>query len=188
MSEQRRCYEILGLEPGASPERVKQAYRDLVQVWHPDRFEHDPRLQEKAQEKLKEINEAYGKLTNTNSGTRVRKTKRHAKQYVGAQRREHFRVEYPSRYRPKLIIAESEYDILDLSESGVRFSCSNGKVLEHKIHATITFHDGEALKIEGEVFRSGDNEMALRLVKRVPLRRIVKEQRHLMNELWVYGT
>ena len=178
MSEQKRCYEILGLEPGASPERVKQAYRDLVQVWHPDRFEHDPPLQKKAQEKLKEINEAYGKLTNTNSGTRVRR----------AKRREHFRVEYPSRYRPKLVIAESEYDVLDLSESGVKFSCSDGRGLEHKIHATITFHDGENLEIEGEAFRSGYNEIALRLVKRVPLRRTVKEQRHLMNELWMYGT
>src|SRR4029079_18185020 len=38
---------------------LKAAHRDLAKVWHPDRFQHDPRLQEKAQEKLKEINEAY---------------------------------------------------------------------------------------------------------------------------------
>ena len=38
---------------------LKAAHRDLAKVWHPDRFVHDPRLQEKAQEKLKEINEAY---------------------------------------------------------------------------------------------------------------------------------
>jgi len=48
-----RCYEILGLQPGASLEQVKQAYRDLAMVWHPDRFSHNPRLQEKAQEELK---------------------------------------------------------------------------------------------------------------------------------------
>ena len=52
-------YKILGLEPDASAEEVKQAYRDLAKVWHPDRFAHDTRLQRKAQEKLKEINEAY---------------------------------------------------------------------------------------------------------------------------------
>ncbi|GEM_PF-6875130 len=57
-----RYYEILGLEPGASAEDVKQAYRDLVKVWHPDRFAHDPKLQQKAQAKLKEINEAYARL------------------------------------------------------------------------------------------------------------------------------
>jgi hypothetical protein len=55
-------YETLGLGPGASPDEVKQAYRDLVQVWHPDRFAHDPCLQKKAEAKLKEINEAYACL------------------------------------------------------------------------------------------------------------------------------
>jgi hypothetical protein len=57
-----RYYEILELNPGASIEEVKRAYRDLVRVWHPDRFSNDPRLQQKAQEKLKDINEAYEKL------------------------------------------------------------------------------------------------------------------------------
>jgi len=57
-----RWYEILGLEPGATPDKVKQAYRDLAKVWHPDRFLNDPRLQKKAEEKLKEINQAYEKL------------------------------------------------------------------------------------------------------------------------------
>jgi outer membrane protein assembly factor BamE (lipoprotein component of BamABCDE complex) len=57
-----RCYEVLGLERDASIEEVKQAHRDLVRVWHPDRFAHDPQLQQKVQEKLKEINEAYERL------------------------------------------------------------------------------------------------------------------------------
>ncbi len=57
--ELKKCYDLLGLSPGASPEQLKVAYRDLAKVWHPDRFVHDPRLQAKAQEKLKEINEAY---------------------------------------------------------------------------------------------------------------------------------
>jgi DnaJ domain len=56
------CYYLLGLSPGASPEELKAAHRDLAKVWHPDRFLHDPRLQAKAQEKLKEINEAYDQL------------------------------------------------------------------------------------------------------------------------------
>jgi preprotein translocase subunit Sec63 len=54
-----RCVEILGLKPGASQEEVNQAYRDLVNVWHPDRFEDNPRLRKKAEEKVKEINAAY---------------------------------------------------------------------------------------------------------------------------------
>lgn len=53
---------MLGLEPGATAQEIKTAYRDLAKVWHPDRFAHDPRLQQKAQERLKEINEAYRSL------------------------------------------------------------------------------------------------------------------------------
>ncbi len=54
-----RSIEILGLKPGASQEEVNQAYRDLVNVWHPDRFVGNPRLEKKAEEKVKEINAAY---------------------------------------------------------------------------------------------------------------------------------
>ena len=57
-----KAYELLGVKPGVSPRELKAAHRDLAKVWHPDRFVHDPRLQEKAQEKLKEINEAYDLL------------------------------------------------------------------------------------------------------------------------------
>jgi len=59
MDDIKRFYEILGLKPGASAEEAKSAFRDLVQVWHPDRFSHNPSLQKKAEEKLKEINNAY---------------------------------------------------------------------------------------------------------------------------------
>ncbi len=54
-----RSIEILGLKPGATREEVDTAYRDLAKVWHPDRFSGNPRLQKKAEEKIKEINAAY---------------------------------------------------------------------------------------------------------------------------------
>jgi len=54
-----QAYRILGLNPGATLDELKVAYRDLAQVWHPDRFTDNPRLREKAAETLKHINEAY---------------------------------------------------------------------------------------------------------------------------------
>ena len=57
-----RSYKILGVSPGAGEAEMKQAYRDLVKVWHPDRFPGDARLQAKAQDRLKEINEAYRRI------------------------------------------------------------------------------------------------------------------------------
>jgi hypothetical protein len=67
-----KYYELLGVAPGASGRELKQAYHDMAKVWHPDRFSHDPRLQQKAQEKLKEINEAYERLTSRASAPRPR--------------------------------------------------------------------------------------------------------------------
>lgn len=58
----------LGLHPGASIEEIRQAYRDLVKVWHPDRFENDPRVRAKAEQKLKEITAAYEALRPTYRG------------------------------------------------------------------------------------------------------------------------
>src|SRR5579871_1100241 len=53
------CCSVLGVSPHASWEVVRQAYRDLVRVWHPDRFQSDPELQRKAEQQLRKINEAY---------------------------------------------------------------------------------------------------------------------------------
>lgn len=61
--ELNKYYELLGVAPGTSGRELKQAYLDMAKVWHPDRFSHDPRLQQKAQEKLKEINDAYERLS-----------------------------------------------------------------------------------------------------------------------------
>jgi hypothetical protein len=57
-----RAYKVLGLHPGAASDEVKRAYRDLAQVWHPDRFAHNSRLQQKAQQNFRRINEAFKRL------------------------------------------------------------------------------------------------------------------------------
>ncbi|GFR35515.1 J domain-containing protein [Thermobrachium celere] len=56
-------YEVLGVDKNASMEDIKRAYRELVKKYHPDRY-HDNPLKELAEEKLREINEAYEYLLN----------------------------------------------------------------------------------------------------------------------------
>ncbi|MEO0373940.1 MAG: J domain-containing protein [Cyanobacteria bacterium P01_A01_bin.17] len=62
MPEVTAHLRILELESSASLGEIKQAYKDLVTVWHPDRFGHNPRLREKAEGKLKQFNQAYEAL------------------------------------------------------------------------------------------------------------------------------
>lgn len=59
MSQIRQCYEILKLNPDASTEEIKQAYKKLAKIWHPDCFVGKPEKQEEAEIKFKQILEAY---------------------------------------------------------------------------------------------------------------------------------
>ncbi|MGA3117546.1 MAG: J domain-containing protein [Syntrophobacteraceae bacterium] len=53
-------FRILGLEPGAKPSEVRQAYRTLVKKWHPDRHYSKPyETRAFAEKKFREIDEAY---------------------------------------------------------------------------------------------------------------------------------
>mgnify|MGYP001101039886 CR=1 FL=1 len=55
----RDYYQILGVPRSASDEEIKKAYRKLAMQYHPDR---NPEREKWANEKFKEINEAYGVL------------------------------------------------------------------------------------------------------------------------------
>jgi len=56
----RDYYEILGVKKDAAPEEIKKVYRKLALKYHPDRNSSDSN----AEDKFKEINEAYQVLSN----------------------------------------------------------------------------------------------------------------------------
>ena len=62
MAENKRdYYEVLGIQKNASTEEIKRAYRKLAGKYHPDRNPGD----KSAEEKFKEIGEAYEVLSDS---------------------------------------------------------------------------------------------------------------------------
>lgn len=64
----RDPYEVLGVSPNASDDEVKRAYRELARKYHPDNYQNNP-LADLAEEKMKEVNEAYDAITKARSGS-----------------------------------------------------------------------------------------------------------------------
>lgn len=64
----RDPYEVLGLRKGASKEDIKNAYKHLAKQYHPDQYDNNP-LRDLAEEKMREINEAYDYLMKNSQDT-----------------------------------------------------------------------------------------------------------------------
>jgi tetratricopeptide (TPR) repeat protein len=60
-------YSVLGVSQNASDDEIKKAYRELARKYHPDNYSNNP-LADLAQEKMKQVNEAYDMITKGRSG------------------------------------------------------------------------------------------------------------------------
>jgi hypothetical protein len=57
-------YQVLGVQPGASMEEIRSAYKRLVAKYHPDKVQHlGPEFQKLAHEKFVAVQQAYEKLS-----------------------------------------------------------------------------------------------------------------------------
>ena len=60
-------YEVLGVSQNASNDEIKRAYRDLSRKYHPDSYVDNP-LAGLAEEKFKEVQEAYDQIMRERDG------------------------------------------------------------------------------------------------------------------------
>ena len=59
-------YRILEIDPSASDQEVKKAYRKMATKYHPDKVSHlGKEMQDLAEEKFKAVNDAYQKIKKT---------------------------------------------------------------------------------------------------------------------------
>lgn len=100
------------------------------------------------------------------------------------ERREHFRVKYPSDCRPTLKLKGKEYGVIDISERGIRFEAGDTGPFKkgELVDITIKFIDGEVLELCGKIARLEPEPVALRLLNAIPLKKIRAEELYLIRE------
>ena len=96
------------------------------------------------------------------------------------EKRKYFRIEYPASIRPTLKIRKHEFEIVDISEKGVKFSAGKEIKFGRWVTGNVTFHDGQAIDIEGRIaWKRGESIGMFLTVKSIPYPKILSEQRLL---------
>ena len=98
--------------------------------------------------------------------------------------REYFRLSYPRRMMPTILIDETEYRISEISERGLRIQVQTlaGFPPGGEVTGIITFKDGARIEISGVTLRWDKREVIVAPLEGVTFRRIVIEQRSLIRE------
>jgi len=74
----------------------------------------------------------------------------------GRERRSYARVEYPAGTGPRLVIGDYEYEVMDISEKGVKFITDHPERFcpgLKEVKADIIFRDGKNYEIQGAILR-----------------------------------
>jgi hypothetical protein len=98
--------------------------------------------------------------------------------------REHYRIEYPILERPTFVVGTLVHQVVDCSESGIRYRLiSEPPEAGTLVAGRLRFRRGSELMVEGEVLRIQDACAALRLKEPgIPLRIMLDEQRFLRKQ------
>ena len=99
------------------------------------------------------------------------------------QRRAYFRLRYPTSEGPAVTIAGADYEVLEISEAGARIKLlpDASIAIGQAFSGIVRFDDGVIVPVKGEVSRIDGDQAALKLSPGVSLRRMLAEQRHILE-------
>jgi hypothetical protein len=105
---------------------------------------------------------------------------------MSQERRSHYRIVYPEDARPTLAFSGKQFQVIDVSEAGFRFSLGTvtGLYEGDEVSGTLTFPDAtkEAFIIRGSAARIVSGTVSVKLHTPLPLRKIMAEQRRLIQK------
>jgi hypothetical protein len=98
--------------------------------------------------------------------------------------RAHFRIQYPMAARPRFRLGGEVYEVVDLSEGGLRFRTPQPLLLDYDqpLQGVIRFHRGEESAVTGRVLRLDGRDVVLRIDSGVTFRTVMEEQRWLLQQ------
>lgn len=97
--------------------------------------------------------------------------------------RAYYRLYYPRDARPTLKIGSDCYEVIELSEHGLRFDHGDRALKDYTdVQGIICFRDGEKQEISGVVTRRYGNETVMMMTRGVSFGRMMREQRYVLSK------
>ena len=84
--------------------------------------------------------------------------------YDGSERRQYFRHKliYSPEKRLTFEIQKHSYEVIDISQEGLRFVDDGHLIVEDHVDGILKFSDGEIRKIEGTIIWRSNNEIGIK--------------------------
>jgi hypothetical protein len=105
------------------------------------------------------------------------------KKYEYIERRKDSRTEYLNIERPRLKIGKHKFEVLDISQRGLKFLNDKEVNLSEYISGKLTFLCGESIDIEGSLIWEQDDDFGLYLKNHIPSDIIQKEELYIQEQL-----
>ena len=99
----------------------------------------------------------------------------------GAEKRSCFRLQYDASEKPVFTVRQHEFEVVDVSENGIRLLAREPVRLVKWVRGTLTFSEGDDYVLEGRIIWEKDGILGLQLITRLPYKTVLREQRKMLK-------